>query len=579
MTCAPDDLCVLAAFPPAEVGTWAWLTWLPHTAATTAGLHNGPADRLLATSAEELERQLRAVVTPRLRMLEERTWDGAHQVFARVVIVVDRFDPLTELGRAGTLTQTLARAAQVGVTILTVCDPGALPPTETTALITVGAGEGSLRTLGAPSAPRVFTPVALDAVQAERLARRLSPKRLLADSIRAGRVGSGRLADLLEGVLPDAGLLGAAQGRAQPAAAGAWPEQPSSALLRVPFAVTADGSPLVLDLKESADGGYGPHGLVVGAVGSGKSELLRTLVSGLVAIHSPDDVELAFADFKGGLTFSLLHQVPHCSGMITNLADDLSLVDRMKAALTGELERRQQQLRSAGGDVQKISQYRELRRLHPQLPPMPYLVVVVDEFGELLEARPDVLDVLLSVGRTGRSLGVHLVLASQRLETGRTRGLRQLPRLSHLPAHLHPRGQPRRVVLPGGCRPAGVARARLPPDRRGARPIRRGDGLEQPRPLRCCTPCQAVRGRCRRLRRRPGRAGSRRERPRERRTTPTSRSSFTRHGARGKGGAARRCGCHHCPARASSVPSASPTRGSTAPGHPPQRGCRWRSAW
>ena len=109
--------------------------------------------------------------------------------------------------------------------------------------------------------------------------------------------------------------------------------------------------------------------------------------------------------------------------MITNLADDLSLVDRMKAALVGELERREQLLRAAGEDVQKIGQYRRLREDRPELPPLPFLVVVVDEFGELLEARPDVLDVLLSIGRTGRSLGVHLVLASQRLELGRVRGL------------------------------------------------------------------------------------------------------------------------------------------------------------
>ena len=373
----------------------------------------------------ELERHLETVVTPRLRLLEERTWVTSQQVFARAVVVVDRFDPLTELGLAGTLSQTLARAAEVGVTVMALCDTDSAAPTETTALVTVMPEQAVLRRLGTPSAPQRFAPAAVGASEAERIARRLAPKRLVVDSIRAGRAGSGRLADLLSEAPTGAGLLAAAQGAGlDPALAEArWPELEPAALLRVPLAVTADGSPLVLDLKESADGGHGPHGLVVGAVGSGKSELLRTLVSGLAATHGPEDVELAFADFKGGLTFSLLQQLPHCSGMITNLADDLSLVDRMKAALTGELERRQQQLRAAGSDVQKIGQYRELRRLRPDLPAMPYLVVVVDEFGELLEARPDVLEVLLSIGRTGRSLGVHLVLASQRLETGRTRGL------------------------------------------------------------------------------------------------------------------------------------------------------------
>src|SRR5207237_4503414 len=140
-----------------------------------------------------------------------------------------------------------------------------------------------------------------------------------------------RLADLL-----DAGLLEPAR-TDRPEACGRrpqrWPALAPARLLRVPFAVAADASPLELDLKESAEGGHGPHGLVIGAVGSGKSELLRTLVAGLAATHRPDEVELAFADFKGGLTFSSLQSLPHCSGMVTNLADDLSLVDRMKAAL------------------------------------------------------------------------------------------------------------------------------------------------------------------------------------------------------------------------------------------------------
>jgi S-DNA-T family DNA segregation ATPase FtsK/SpoIIIE len=422
LTCAPDDLCLVAAYPPAEVYTWAWVKWLPHTAAGTPGTLTGPAGRLLATSAEELEAHLDAVVAPRLRLLEERTWATSQQAFARAVVLVDRYDPLTELGLAGTLTKALARAAEVGVTVLALCDPGAAAPTETTALVTVsaradGVPAAVLRRLGTPSAPVPFTPLAATTADADRLARRLAPKRLVADSIRAGRSGSGRLVDLLA-----RGLLQSAQDSGSASLTG-WPVLAPQEMLRVPFAVTAEGAPLELDLKESSEGGHGPHGLVIGAVGSGKSELLRTLVSGLAATHGPDDVELAFADFKGGLTFSLLQQVPHCSGMITNLADDLTLVDRMKAALAGELERRQQLLRAAGSDVQKISQYRALRAGRPDLPAMPYLVVVVDEFGELLEARPDVLEVLLSIGRTGRSLGVHLVLASQRLETGRTRGL------------------------------------------------------------------------------------------------------------------------------------------------------------
>ena len=92
----------------------------------------------------------------------------------------------------------------------------------------------------------------------------------------------------------------------------------------------------------------GPHGLVVGATGSGKSELLRTLVLGLAMTHPPDQLNLVLVDFKGGATFAGMADLPHVSAVITNLAGELALVDRMHDALAGEMVRRQEVLRSAG---------------------------------------------------------------------------------------------------------------------------------------------------------------------------------------------------------------------------------------
>ena len=113
LTCAPDDLCLVAAFPPAEVDTWAWVKSLPHTAPPSPPAGCGREnERLVATRAEELERHLDAVVGPRLRLLDERTWAASRQAFPRAVVLVDRYDPLTELGLAGTLTTTLGRAAR-----------------------------------------------------------------------------------------------------------------------------------------------------------------------------------------------------------------------------------------------------------------------------------------------------------------------------------------------------------------------------------------------------------------------------------------------------------------------------------
>jgi S-DNA-T family DNA segregation ATPase FtsK/SpoIIIE len=188
--------------------------------------------------------------------------------------------------------------------------------------------------------------------------------------------------------------------------------------LRVPLGFAADGSPLVLDIKESAEGGMGPHGLLIGATGSGKSELLRTLVLGLALTHSSDALNFVLVDFKGGATFLGLDQLPHTSAVITNLADEAALVTRMQDALQGELVRRQELLRGAG-NFRSALDYERARAEGAALEPLPSLFVVVDEFSELLSAHREFMDLFIMIGRLGRSLGVHLLLASQRLDEGR----------------------------------------------------------------------------------------------------------------------------------------------------------------
>lgn len=192
--------------------------------------------------------------------------------------------------------------------------------------------------------------------------------------------------------------------------------------LRVPMGTTPDGKPLLLDLKESALGGMGPHGLVVGATGSGKSELLRSLVIALAVTHHPDQLNFVLVDFKGGATFAAMAELPHVAGMITNLEDDVALVDRMHDALFGEQRRRQERLRQAG-NLASVRDHEQLRSAGADLEPLPSLLVIVDEFAELLAARPDFIDLFVAVGRVGRSLGMHLLLASQRVDEGRLRGL------------------------------------------------------------------------------------------------------------------------------------------------------------
>ncbi|WP_408632618.1 type VII secretion protein EccCa [Mycobacterium cookii] len=201
-----------------------------------------------------------------------------------------------------------------------------------------------------------------------------------------------------------------------------WNSRSPRERLRVPIGTTAEAAPVDLDIKESADNGMGPHGLCIGATGSGKSEFLRTVTLGMIARHSPEVLNLVLIDFKGGATFAGLAPVPHVAAVITNLSDTAALVSRTRDALTGEMNRRQETLRAAG-NLDGIMAYERARRSRPELSRLPALFIIVDEFSELLSQHPDFADVFAAIGRLGRSLGMHLLLASQRLDEGRLRGL------------------------------------------------------------------------------------------------------------------------------------------------------------
>ena len=428
---APSDLRVLAAYQPGAAGEWEWMKWLPHARAEVRARQDAPdllpPPILLADSPEALSRLLEGEIGPRLEQLQrlEEQSTGAQRpriAAPQLVLVSDGWSPNAAAARMPLMQEVFERGDRLGITAILLADASEREPSEADVRVVLSpgaaamvedrrssrrAGEGRREGLRLEG----VWPDTADLGLCEAIARALAPLRLEDREAGPTPADEVRALDLLgfrsvEEVDPRE----------------TWRSRPRRDELRVPIGVGATGERIVLDLKQAAEGGLGPHGLIVGATGSGKSELLRTLVSGLAMSHPPDTLSFVLIDYKGGAAFAELARLPHAAGLITNLQRDESLVDRMRDALLGEQERRQAMLRDAG-NLDDIRAYRERRANDPSLPPLPYLLVVVDEFGELLSSRPEFIDLFLGIGRVGRSIGMHLLFSSQRLEEGRLRGL------------------------------------------------------------------------------------------------------------------------------------------------------------
>ncbi|MFF4736411.1 type VII secretion protein EccCb [Streptomyces sp. NPDC001262] len=411
---APDDVALALAAPGDRMADdWEWVKWLPHTLDPEE--HDGPvsARRIapeLGRLARLINRDLRERASYAAEVRRGLAGKDALQMQSRLLVVSDEYG---SDARELPLPDEAVGLPEMGVTVLHLVAERVQEPGHVSLRITVDGDQVHVEDLRAPE-PFVVEGTAdpAGAAGAEGLARLIAPLRLSAES----------LVDApLSGPVGFTEMLGI-DDPAQLDVAALWQPRGERAFLRVPIGIGDGHQPVLLDLKESSELGMGPHGLCVGATGSGKSELLRTLVLALVASHPPEDLAMVLVDYKGGATFAPFAGLPHVAGVITNLENQAGLVERVHSSLAGEVQRRQQVLKDAG-NVADIGHYAALRETRPDLEPLPHLFVVIDEFGELLTAKPDFIDLFLSIGRIGRSIGVHLLLSSQRIEGGKLKGL------------------------------------------------------------------------------------------------------------------------------------------------------------
>ena len=408
----PSKLKIAVLCSADRLGDWEWVKWMPQARSSLVRDAVGPG-RMISTDPAELAE----MIGPEIPMRGPFRFTDDMPEWPHLLLVCD--------GAEFPSSSPLASPSGVrGVTIMSRAREWTPMTSHTTLRLVIHPsadrnGSDVVDVVTMDSVPESAHADRLSAVQAEAIARRMTPfatqQSLEEADTPVGRSDESRQKDLME--LVGIGDIRDFDPEKQ------WRRREGRERLAAPFAVTPEGKPVVLDIKESAQQGMGPHGLLIGATGSGKSEVLRTLVLALALTHSPEQLNLVLVDFKGGATFAGMADLPHVSAMISNLESELSLVDRMQDALQGEMVRRQEMLRQAG-NYANVSDY-EADRLagKHEFPPLPALFIVLDEFTEMLVAKPEFGEVFIMIGRLGRSLSVHLLLASQKMDLGKARGL------------------------------------------------------------------------------------------------------------------------------------------------------------
>ena len=408
----PSKLKIAVLCSADRLGEWEWVKWMPQARSSIVRDAVGPA-RMISTDPAELAEMIGTDIA----MRGPFQYGDEIPAYPHLLLVCDgaEFPASSPFGSFSGIK---------GVTIMSRAREWTPMKSHTTLRLLIHPnpdhkGADVVDVITMDSMPEQAFADRLSAVQAEAIARRMTPfatqQNLEEADTPVGRSDESRQKDLME--LVGIGDIRDFDPEKQ------WRRREGRERLAAPFGVTPEGAPVVLDIKESAQHGMGPHGLLIGATGSGKSEVLRTLVLALALTHSPEQLNLVLVDFKGGATFAGMSDLPHVSAMISNLESELSLVDRMQDALQGEMVRRQEVLREAG-NYANVSEY-EADRIagKHEFPPLPALFIVLDEFTEMLMAKPEFGEVFIMIGRLGRSLSVHLLLASQKMDLGKARGL------------------------------------------------------------------------------------------------------------------------------------------------------------
>ena len=386
----PEDVQVVVLSSEHYRSSWSWARWLPHS--RNSRYLN--ISSLVRFGSDACMRMLYAITD---EFDPEKDKDGT--AGRHTIVVLDGQDIVDEV----TLHRLVNNGPQYGYFPIIIGDTLSSAPEGIHSVIEVQDEKFTYSTVGDAPVRGSGAADRFSLVEADKLSRKLSSKPFLSLGVDGQVPRSIEFLDMM-GVTSIPGLDISQR----------WGRIPERDGL-LPFPVDVGGvslsKSLSLHLAENRDG---PHGMVAGTTGSGKSEFLQTLVCALAVDHHPYYVSFLLVDFKGGATFSSLASLPHTVGFISNL--DRHTAVRALEAIRAEVLRRQRFLSRVG--FEDILEYHKEVFRQDGIPanwePMPHLFIVVDEFAEMAKEMPDFLNDLNSIGRVGRSLGVHMILATQR---------------------------------------------------------------------------------------------------------------------------------------------------------------------
>lgn len=402
---SPDEVKIAAIYPATESRHWDWIGQLPHARM------DGFNQKMVVSSPREAEgllRLLRDQVEQQGDELKARQADALGIRAPAVRYVVLMADPQLYERDKNTIylfTDGLAN----GATPVVFAGSVTAIPRQCRGVIELAGGSGTARSLSVSAdAPQLdFVPDESSLDQARAFARELSSIELQR-SVRPDPVPERiRFLDMLG--VPDVNALDVP---------GKWRRRIfETGALPAPIGMMGGRELLYFNIRDG-DGPevHGPHVLVAGTTGFGKSRLLQTLILSLAVHYHPHQVSFFLIDFKGGATANTFKVLPHLRGSVTDLDKGApgmasSLLHRTVMALRSELVYREKWFSETHVDY--IDDYQRAQAENARLPPIPRLIIVVDEFAELKQQHPDFLEELIKTARTGRSLGVHLILATQ----------------------------------------------------------------------------------------------------------------------------------------------------------------------